>query len=109
MRSKCEAKSVTGKSRENVQVHMKDFLHRGLAVSQKEIDAFASHPTAPNRRRNSLPLLHQPPRRWRVEVGKIRYMAHRDHQHVPRIDRLNIQKRSALLITKEECDRQLAG
>ena len=79
MRSKSEAKFVTGKAGENVQVHMKDFLHRSLAISQEEIDAFALHAATADRGRYSLRLSHEPPRRWRVEIGKIRCMPHRDH------------------------------
>ena len=43
MRTEPESKSVTGKARENVQVHMKYFLHRSLTISQEKIDTFAPH------------------------------------------------------------------
>jgi len=109
MRSEPQAKSVAGKAGENVQVHMEDLLHRSLAIGQEEIDAFAPHATTANRRGNSLTVLHQPARRRGVEVGKIRGMTHRDHQNVPRIYRLDIHERGALLVAKEECGRQLAG
>jgi hypothetical protein len=32
-----------------------------------------------------------------------------DHEDVPRIDRLNVHERGALVITKQECRRQLTG
>jgi hypothetical protein len=109
MRSKPQAKSVARKPRKNMQVHMKDLLHRCLAISQEKVDALALHATAPDRRGYSLTLLHQPARsRW-VEVGQIRGMAHWNNQNVAWIYRLNIQERGALLVAKEERGRQLAG
>jgi hypothetical protein len=52
---------------------------------------------------------HQSLRRWRIEVGKIRCMPHRDHEDVSRIDRLNIHKSGALLITEKKRGRRVAG
>ena len=88
---------------------MKYFLHRGLAIGQEKIDALASHAAAANRRGYSLRLLHQPAGRVRIEVGKLCRMSHRNHQHVPWIDRLNIHERGNLVVAKDEGGGQLAG
>ena len=109
MRSKSETKSITGKAGENVEVHMKYFLHGSLPVSQEEIDALASYPAIADSGGYSLCLSHQSLRRWRVEVGKISRMTHRDHENVSGIDRLNIHKSGALLITEKERGRRVAG
>jgi hypothetical protein len=109
VRSKSETKSITGKARENVEVHMKYFLHGSLPVSQEEIDALASYSAIADSSGHSLRLSHQSSRRSRVEVGKIRCMTHRDHENVSGIDGLNIHESGALLITEKERGRRIAG
>jgi hypothetical protein len=108
MWSKPEAKSVTHKPGKNVEVDVKHLLHRSRSVGQEEIDAFAPHIATADRRRYSLRFLHQPAHRWRVEVGEIRCMPHRDHQDVTRIHWLDIHERGALIVTKKERGRQVA-
>jgi hypothetical protein len=58
---------------------------------------------------DSLRLLHQTPSGWRIEVGEIRCVTHRDDQDVSRIDRLDIHERGDLLVAKKKRCRQLAG
>ncbi len=42
MRSKSETESVAGKAGEYAQVHVKDFLHRSLAVREEEVDRISN-------------------------------------------------------------------
>jgi hypothetical protein len=69
-------------------MYVKGLLHRGPTVSQEEVDAFSPHA---------------------VEVGKIRSVAHGDHQNVSRIDRPSIHERGAVLVAKEKRRGKLAG
>ena len=104
-----ESNPIAPKTREDVKVDMKDFLHRRLAICEEEVDPFALHATSADRGCDSLTLHHQAPGSRGLEVSEIRCMANGDHEDMSRIYRLNVHERGALVITKQECRRQLTG
>jgi hypothetical protein len=107
--SEPQSEPIARKTRENVEMHVKHLLHRGLAVGQEEVDSLATEAAGADCGGNSLCFLHQTACGRRVEVGEIWSVTNRNHEHVTWIYGLNVHERGDLVVAKEERCRQLAG
>jgi hypothetical protein len=92
IRAKPHTETITRITGKDMQVDVKDFLPRSLAVREADIDPFTLDPTMAQRRGNTLRdakhmrafFLAQPCEVWRMSVG--------NYQRVPGIDGLMVQK-----------------
>jgi hypothetical protein len=92
-------------ARKNVQVHVEDILHRGLAVSKEEIHPLAAKPSSAKSRREPMSNTHEVGGHFCIEVRHKRGVFVRDNQHVSWIDRLDVHEDSASVVAVDEAGR----
>jgi hypothetical protein len=85
-----QAEAVTLEPGEDVQMDVKDFLSRSIAVGQEEVHSFASQTASPEPRRQARSRLKDlAADRW-VEVREASRVRPGNYEHVPGVDRLNV-------------------
>lgn len=87
---------------------VEDLLHRGFAISEKEVHAFAGDATRTERRSGGVTDAHQVGRLVRSEVGEVRGMAHRNDEEMPEIHGLDVHEDGVPLIAIDETPRESA-
>ena len=92
-----------------MNMHVKDFLHRGFTICKKQIHSFTPHISRPQRSGETVSHTHQVSCSFVVYVGEIRPMLQRDYEQMSRVDWLNVHKRCAHFIAVDETNRELTG
>src|SRR5688572_13989665 len=90
-----ESKRIPCKSRNDMQMNVKNLLTRRLAVGQKESDAFTLNLSRWHGQGNSLRDLKEMCTYVRRQIGKILKMYFRHYQDMARVDRLDIHEGQA--------------
>jgi hypothetical protein len=102
-----EPEAVASESREDMQVHVKDLLHGGLAVRKEEVDTLALQTTRTLGSDDALRDLHEATSRLTFELGQVSDVSCRDDEDVPRIHRLDIHEGGAVFVAIDERARHL--
>jgi len=106
--TKSKAELVPLESREDVQVHMRYLLSRGVTIGQKEVNAFTPETALAQRCGEVLPDLYEVAYRGRVQCSKLGNVPSRHDQDMSRVDRLDIQESRTGPSSVHEGARKLA-
>jgi hypothetical protein len=90
-------------------MHMKNFLHRCLAVSEKEIHALAGQSAGSKRSGSSVANLHDVRGFRGVDVGEIRRVSRWDDEQMPDVHGPDVHERRTAVVAIHEARGQLAS
>ena len=105
MRAEAKTKAIAGKTRDDMQVNVKNFLAGGRAIGQEEVNALAAQVGAPERRGQPLGQSKEMRAYVRVQIGQGRGVDIGDDEGVAGIDGLNIHEGGAVVVVMDEAGR----
>src|SRR5215208_1023918 len=103
--AEAEPEAVALPARYDVHVHVEDVLESRAAVGEEEVHALAAH-AARLERGGDLPRdAHHVRGALLAHVREPGAVLRRDHQHVPGVDRLDVQERDASVVAVDDAGR----
>lgn len=108
-RRKFKSEAVSKIARKDVQVNVENILHRGLSVRQKEIYSFALHATLTQGGGKTLRHAKHLRSFLFSQASEISGMSIWDNKQMPGINRLNIHKGCAQIISINKAGLRLAS
>jgi hypothetical protein len=108
MRAKPDFESITHVTGKDVQMNVKYFLPRRLAVRKADIHAFAFDPAISQRPGKTPRDAKQLRAFFLVQLRKVTGMPVRNYKRMPGVDGLMVQKSRAAIVLKNHADFKLA-